>query len=537
MIPRREWSEKEEIDLAAELTDILRTPQGTMSLRPKQAVALAEAGLRGGLFAPLRVGAGKTLFSLLVGHVLDSKRPVLLVPAKLIEKTKREMQVLKWHWQIPVNLVIRSYEIHGRVQAADVLDKYQPDLLILDECHRVKNPRAAVSKRVMRYLNNNPECRLVAMSGTITKRSLTDYAHLLRRALGPEQAPVPFKYQELQEWAAVLDERKGDDDRDVGALRLFAEGSRDLSAVRAGFCQRLTQTEGVVATTEARISASLSISSISPSVNREVDSAFKALREEWRLPDGRPLADGLEVWRHARELGLGFFYRWDPEPPKAWLEARKAWCSECRQILNHNHRNLDSELQVANAVSQGLYPHATGIWRAWREIAPSFEPNTKPVWLDDSVLHACVKWAVENPGILWTEHQAFAERLSSMSGLEYYGKRGVNRRGQAIEDAPTNRSCIASIASNGEGRNLQAWNRNLVISPPSSGGAWEQLLGRTHRDGQEADEVTIDLLITCSEHATAFQQAIRDCEYISQTTGQEMKLLIADKDVLERHQR
>lgn len=533
-IPRREWSDDDSEQLATELTEILRTPVGNMRLRPKQAIALVEAGTCQGLFAPLRVGAGKTLFSLLVGHVLDAQKPVLLVPAKLVEKTKREMLSLKQHWQIQKHVVIMSYELLGRVQAANNFDKYAPDLLILDECHRAKNPRAAVTKRIMRYLDANENCRLVAMSGTITKRSLTDYAHLLRRALGPQQAPVPYRYTEIQEWAEVLDERKmSDPDRDPGALLSLAEGGSDISAVRRGFCSRLTQTEGVVSTTEAKIASSLSISSIEPKVSVAVNEAFQKLRADWRMPDEHPLADGLEVWRHARELALGFYYIWDPPAPKDWMLARKAWCSACRDILNHNQRHLDSELQVARAVAQGLYPWATEIWQEWREIEPEFEPNTKPIWIDDSVLHAVIKWSVESPGIIWTEHQAFAERLASMSGLDYYGKKGVSRQGKPIEDASTDTSIIASVASNGEGRNLQAWSRNLVVSPPSSGQVWEQLLGRTHRDGQESDEVSYELIVTCREHCDAFQQARRDARYIADSTGVEMKLLIADVDVCE----
>jgi superfamily II DNA or RNA helicase len=92
---------------------------------------------------------------------------------------------------------------------------------------------------------------------------------------------------------------------------------------------------------------------------------------------------------------------------------------------------------------------------------------------------------------------------------------------------------ICSIASNSEGRNMQAWSTNLVVSPPTSGQTWEQMLGRTHRDGQEADEVSCHLLVSLREQADAFERACRDARYISDSTGQEQKLCYADIDVVD----
>ena len=85
-----------------------------MRLRPVQALAIHAALTVGGLFGPMRVGAGKTLTSLLIPYVLDAKRPILLLPAHLIEKTKIEMAVLEKHWILPRNLRMVSYQALGR---------------------------------------------------------------------------------------------------------------------------------------------------------------------------------------------------------------------------------------------------------------------------------------------------------------------------------------------------------------------------------------------------------------------------------------
>lgn len=540
-IPRRVWSTEEAGAMAAELTAILRTPRGAMALRPIQAIALYEAGTQGGMFGAIGVGHGKTLLSLLTPNVMDSKRPLLLVPAKLVAKTKREARLLAQHWRLPNFMRIESYELLGRTQAAELLARYMPDLIVCDESHRLKSPKAAVTRRVMRYLGEHPECRLVAMSGTITTRSLRDYAHLLARSV--PDSPLPRSWSELEEWSDALDEKPRAESRmGVGALIELCNAEEraavdKLSGVRRAYRRRFSDSPGVIATVENTVEASLSITSVEPTMSRETDEAFRRLRGDWALPnDEEPIADGISLWRHARELALGFYYKWDPAPPKEWLAARKAWASDCRYILQSNRRDLDSELQVAQAVMAGHYP--SGTLRAWQAIRDAFKPNTVPVWIDDGAVRKCAAWGGGAAvGIIWTEHNAFAERLSEFTGWDYYGAQGVNAKGEPIEAARPNKSIIASIASNGEGRNLQAWSRNLITSMPANGRTMEQLLGRTHRPGQLADEVTYEVLVSCREHADAFTRACADARFIEDSTGQPQKLLFADVDMAVKEQR
>jgi hypothetical protein len=131
---------------------------------------------------------------------------------------------------------------------------------------------------------------------------------------------------------------------------------------------------------------------------------------------------------------------------------------------------------------------------------------------------------------VWVSQVALGEELARVLGLPYYGKKGLDERRRLIDSAsPMDGSIIASIASNGEGRNLQAWSRSLVIGRPLSGGEWEQLLGRTHRDGQTADEVTIDVVASCLEHYEGFGKALDQASYAETVQGQPQKLLLADR--------
>ena len=533
-LPRRTWEHNAEA-FAWDLSQAIKRPDGAMILRPIQAAALCDAATVGGLVAAIRVGDGKTLIGFLLAYVMRSRRPLLLTRANLIDKTKREMRELAAHWPIPNFIRIVSYDLLSRANHAKLLTDYQPDLIIADEGHRLKNPKAAVTRRVARYMSEVPQTAFVVMSGTITKRSLRDYAHLLVWALKPQNAPVPVSFSEIEDWSEVLDERPNKGERQVtpGALLSFCTSEERLerdqiTAVRKAYQRRLTQTPGVIASSGQGVDCSLTIQAVEVSVSRQVDEAFQVLRDTWTTPDGWPISDPMTLWRHARELAMGFYYKWDPRPPDSWLQPRKAWAQMCRHILANNRRNLDSELQVLNAVDQGLYPDATPLLQAWRQVKPTFIPNTVPVWIDDSVIDAAAVWAAQAPGIVWCEHVGFAERLAWKTNLAYYGREGKDRHGRPIESHPADQSLIASEASNAEGRNLQAWCRNLLTSCPTSGIKIEQQLGRTHRPGQLADEVTADIFVTSVEHVLAFEQARRDARYQEQITGQPQKLNFAD---------
>jgi hypothetical protein len=262
-------------------------------------------------------------------------------------------------------------------------------------------------------------------------------------------------------------------------------------------------------------------------VDPAIDAAFDTLRRKWETPDGHPVADGITFKRHALEIALGFHYKWDPPAPTEWREVRSIWASRCRDVLKHNRRGLDSEAQVVLAIDQGQYPDLVGILKEWRVIKPTFEPNTVPVWHSSEAIDAAAAWGQE--GIVWVSHRAFGHRLSKVTGWPYYGLGGVcETTGQTIEQHGKG-PLIASIKSNGTGRNLQRWCRNLIMSPPSSGEIWEQLLGRTHRDGQAADEVTAEVYLSCFEHAICFEQAVFDSKYQEDTTGQAQKLQYATR--------
>jgi len=522
-LPRRTWDPDKHF--AEWATERLRAPGGSMTLWPVQAQALREiAGQRGG-FLPVGVGQGKALISLLAPVVLEAKRPVLFVPAQLREQTLAHViPRMTVHWKLHPQLRVVGYSELSLEKNKELLDRLRPDLIILDECHRVKNPKAGRTRRLIRWFREHPETLCVAMSGTVSNRSIRDFAHIIRWAM-KGMAPIPATWTELVEWADAIDEGIADDMRvGPGALLRFCQGEENA---RQGFRRRLTETPGVVATREDLIGTSLRIDSFSIGrIPPDVSRIANQMRSTWMTPSGDLITEAVELWRHMREIALGFYYRWDPAPPPDWMSARKEWKKEVRETLKHNQRKLDTELQVWNECAREPNLQADHPWRKWKAIRDSFQPVTVPEWLDDFAIRACVGWLSartrDDPGIVWTEHRAFGERLSEVSGFPYFGA-GDTR----IIDCPEP-AIIASIQAHSEGKNLQRYSRNLVTAPTASGKAWEQLLGRTHRSGQLADEVVVEIMTHIPELLESFGRALGDARYLEDTFGNQQKLNYAD---------
>lgn len=534
---------------------------GMMTLWPIQAAALAELYQCGGVVCPVGVGVGKTLISLFAPIITGCVRPMLIIPAKLRTKTRIDIARYNQHFRLG-SIYVETYERLGRVQGAEILESFQPDILILDEAQRVKNRSAAVTRRIRRYIQTHPTVRVVVLSGTITSRSLRDYAHLLEWAFR-SKSPAPQVFEVLEEWCGAIDEKvtswgSGTGRLHPGALSALynneeaARSSTDpIGAARAAMRRRVVETPGVVSSTDAGVSTSLWVDIARKPPGAKATEAIRELRQTWTTPCGYELSSPLEVWRHELEMQLGFYYLWEPPAPEEWLHARSQWATVVRHVIKTNGR-LDSELQVAQAmtrennplrvVAHGKYGPIDGqqALEQWQLIRPTFTPNPVATWIDDTYLRAAAKWAAEGPGIIWTIHVPFAQRLAELTGLPVYAAQGKGQQrvspkdttlranGMVIEEEKGNRPIIASVQSNGEGRNLQAFHRNLVVCPPPTGQMWEQLIGRTHRQGQTADEVSFDVWLGTQAAYNGMAQVLRDARYIADSTGNPQRLNFAD---------
>lgn len=541
-LPRRDWREYPIPEVVQFMTSALakRGAGCAMPLRPIQAVALAELHDFGGGFWPVQVGGGKTLISLLAPRVVDAKRPVLLVPASLRAKTIREAKtVYAQHYSLPT-LSIQSYQTLSR-DYDGWLEAKKPDLIVADECHFLKNTRAAVTKKLSRYLSkarkDGRQVRFVAMSGTAAGRSLRDFWHLIRWALGAG-APVPDKWEDMIEWGLALDSKVEDWSR-LAPGPLLTLGPYDTQAPlveqgRQAFGARLDATPGVIVARGDRPPAGLEIRARMLQLPRTLDEHFHRLRSTWETPDGHPFEDAMTLWRHARELASGFYYVWDPRPPEAWLDARRAWSTFVRETLSKS-RTYDSPFQVVQAVDGGQLPDG-GLLAAWRAVKDTFVPNSVPVWVDDTALAEAARWLERERGICWVEHRAFGQKLAERTGVPHFAEKGVDPKTGTVIDQHKG-PAIAQIKPCSAGFNLQGHHhKNLIVSAEPTGKMYEQLLGRTHRPGQEKDTVFVEHLFGCHEQLAGFWQAHRDAHFAQQTPPSEQKLTYATIDVPELDQ-
>lgn len=523
-LPRRQWEGDERLPQVVDLlTRELRTAAGQMALWTVQAVALRDITLQRGAFLPIGVGQGKALISLLAPVVLEAQRPVLFVPAQLREQTNAYvLPRMAVHWKLHPNLRVIGYSELSLAKNAHMLEELQPDLIIMDEAHSVRHLKTGRARRLVRYFREHPETMCVAMSGTVSSRSLRDFAHIIRWCL-KDQTPLPEKWSELNEWADALDEKVPDQQRvGPGALRRFCLPEENA---RQGFRRRLTETPGVVATQENLLGTSLRVLPFEGlAMPRNVERLAQQMRTTWATPNGDIITEAVELWRHMRELSLGFYYKWSPAPPKEWLEARSEWKKYVRETLGK--RRLDTELQVWNECERAEELPVDHPWHLWKALKDAFQLRTVAEWVDDFAVQACCRWLAarteDEPGICWVEHRAFGAAVAAASGKPYFeaGDNGIlGCKELAI---------IASQQSHSEGKNLEHYCRALVTSPMASGKSWEQQIGRLHREGQKADEVVFEVLLHAPELMACFGQAVSDARYLQDTFGNRQKLCYCD---------
>lgn len=540
-LPRR----SADLNQYEDLTELYRRPGGTMNLWPVQNAVLHEAKKSNGLLGPVGTGHGKTISSLLVGKHMGALRIVLLVPPQLrVQLLQQDIPRLNKEFILPLErLNVVAYSELSSAKGADVLEQLKPDLIVGDEIHNLRHRSAARTKRFLRYMKEHPECRLVGLSGTITRRSLKDFGHLAELALRA-RSPLPHAFNTLNEWSEAID--VGRDPLAAGELRRLCNeeelalirGSLDAAeaqpAVRSAFRRRLVETPGVVATEEGAIGTSLILRGLRPPVPVEVQKVLAELRTIWSV-DGEEITDILTFTRIGCQLAAGMRYRWvwpDGVPDREWLDARRDWFKEMREILKLSRRGLDSPLLVTNAVLRGDLE--SDFYGAWAAVKGRFNPTppTEVVWISDYLVQHSVHWAKQNvtkaaPGIIWYQHAALGEAIAKMGGFPFIGG-GADEELAAI-DVKKTPVIVASQRAHGTGKNLQAFCQNLFTTPMAGGVDWEQTLARTHRPGQLADEVTADIFVHTDEMCRSFSSALRDARYIEASQGQKQKLLYSTR--------
>lgn len=553
--------------LAAEVTSRLarsKTPWPG-PLYPTQALALKEIYESRGAVLPIRTGGGKTLTSALALAVMQPKRPMLLVPAAMIKDTEASWRKLEVHWRIPrfEDVTLLSYEKvsspssgaktlpDGTEIYPDIVRRYNPDMIVMDEAHRFGDISAAGTRRIGRYLADNPEVVVVAMSGTLIRRTVKDAAHIFEWALG-DRAPLPVQWESLQAWADATDPRQTKGKRTgAGALlqQLSASESaaydeaasqEDAAGVVCGMLgRRILETPGVVGSADGPLNIPAVLrpyyvadedEAIEEEYVRLLEGDEDSGRAAWTLPDGTVLPDAIALARPLNTLSFGFVLVQDPAPPEDYRLAASAWGKAVRDTVKYRHwLNLDSEWQVRDAVDRGVIPEFAELLAAWRGASAHYtattglrEPPSKPIWVSDEVIGEVARWLKGGPGVVWVSWRALGERLSKELGLPYFAGGKVDAKGRHVTKLKKGESALLSLASVGTGSDgiQRCHYRALWMCAPS-----EQPLARLHRPGFEWDRVENDIYLGSGSCLARFWRQVSLAEnFAGRLSGSAMKL-------------
>jgi hypothetical protein len=501
-----------------------RNDEGRVNrLRPQQVQFIRDMYELPGVFADMPVGSGKTLPLMLAPFVLRSERSWMLLPADLFrtsDKTQRDFARYRKDWRVLLP-ELRSYEEMARKDRANDLMLAAPDLLLADEADPLRNPRNAVTRRVRRYRAANLRAKFAFASGTLITNQLMDYAHLSAWTLA-QHSPAPLGEERAHQWAEALDGRT-----------LVPPHVPGLASIPGGFHTWFRNSRGIVSGRGEECPQPIRIQTWSPTIPDELQRLIDETAVSGLRPDGE-LLDELGLPTVLCSLSCGLYHVWDPLPPEWWLSPRRNYLSWVRETLELMIPGLDTQAQIEDVLDGGaatdpwgqplpLPPGASkgrAMLAAWRAVKRHFEPNSVPVWVDRSRVTEMIERAEARHWLLWCPWVALGHEYERQ-GIPYYheGRNPELAKGETI--------AVAQKATL-RGKNLQKhYHKNLVPHPSPTMRVHEQLIGRTHRSGQEKP-VTIVYRTAIDYHGQALGRAYAQALELEVNKKTPNKLTLAD---------
>lgn len=553
------------------LSAMLRRPGAptgpdAVTLSADQASAISEIHDCGGGLVGTDVGSGKSLIIQLAAVVTRAQRPLAIMPANTISNFLADAKKMGQHFALSDRLMVASYERLSTVNGKDFLSARMPDWLFLDEAQAFKDPDSARTARWLRYMEAYPDTHVAAFSGSFLDRTIKAFSHVAKWCLRGG-SPLPLSPNELDAWALAVDADVDDGERmTIGALEEFLDlltpeeraaldTTDDYQRSLVAFGARLTHTPGVVWSTSTPTNTAIHVRELAVDVPPAVVDAFENLRSTWTTPQGDEITDAKDLYRVVRQLAQGFFYRWiwpDGKPIIPWIVARQEWHRFVRTTITYSRKHhYDSMKEVKDACeryerwvlardmgmrdvveeleagrSQGRPMLDSQEWRTWLKTEPLYTPVVETVWISDFLVNRVADWLDESPGIAWVESSAMGDAIRR-KGFRYY----AGGQDEIIHETV---SCAAAIKAHATGKNLQAFHRGLVVTPPSKGAQWHQMIGRFDRRGQRSPVVTFDLFLHVRELWSSFYMARRDARFATAPLGSDHKLKRASIDLVTR---
>lgn len=582
-------------------------------LWPVQANAVWHFQAFGGLFGPIGVGWGKTLISLMIAqshHARGGEKTLLLVPPQVYSQlTEHDIQWARTKVPLtfPINrlgkttaarriqiaqsgrpgLYILPMSCLSTRDTADLLEGISPDLIIADEAHMLSTAGRSARGRRIRDLIRELEPKVVALSGTITSKSVLDYHTLLRQATG-KNCPLPLGAAQAAEWGEVIDSGGSAGGGRTGplmplvkwAIRSDPENSYPDSVVgfRRAYQRRLVTCPGVVSTGDAEIGVALlhkNYVAVKPKTRPgygDMQEHLTRIDDEWVTPAGDEIDHAIHTYKWKYELSAGFYNNLVWPTPEELAQSRDITIGQAKdelrlaQVAHELHQEFSREMrsylefpigrfdtplaatqELAVNGSQTLPQSLHSAWVMWKEACWEGMPErySVAVRVCDYKIYNALMWVdKELPkgegAILWVFHKEIGVWLYEQL-VQTFGRDRVLHcpagpaHNETIRDHVNRKKLVvASVTAHGTGKNLQHFQHQLYVQWPRDAKLAEQSLGRIHRNGQTADEVIAHRCDILPFDEMNFAASLADAVYIHQSTGLRQKLVIGSYDPMPK---
>lgn len=577
------------------------------SLLETQSAAIIDYLTVEGLFGYIGVGKGKALISFACAAAAYRKglrKMILFIPPKLATQTMDK--VLPWlRRQISIN-----YPVHllaGKSKAArlkaskqesglfvmawsqlsitdtdELIQNISPQLIIADEAHNLANKVSSRYKRINRYMVQNPDTEFVALSGTMGKKSLKDYYHIMKWCL-KDQCPLPESLRELDQWCSVLDTTFNEftSDMTLEPLRLWARRTsgedfeRNISGFRKSYNFRLATTPGVVF---AVGNDDLGTSILFNNEPVEFDDTYPGMEELQRLrsqlhdmdrsPSGDAIDYAIHKFRYDYELSAGMYNSliW-PSVDKI-AKRKNITENEASELLDKSKDYHVASQEYNKKVLKWLEEHAcegldtpmllghsmkyhdakfvgSELFESWQvknafDFEGRVERDSKAVRVCDYKIQAALKWAkglkrkAHEGALIWwklREMGKWAYEVFKAAGIDVVLADASKQGNQIINDEKNyNKIILASVTAYKEGLNLQKQIPYMYfLQFPREAHFVEQATGRNHRTGCPYDELIYTTNFTLDFDHQMFSAVLADALFQHQA-GSPSRLIYGDYD-------
>jgi hypothetical protein len=386
-----------------------------------------------------------------------------------------------------------SYTWLTRNEQADFIQRFAPSDVLMDEFHLVRGLGNSARKRIERDLIARPEVRVGVFTGSpMGSGGVADLAFGLRWALrGHVRNLIPPTEAGVESLQLRLDE---------------------YETFRDAWRRQLQATPGVYLDVDAgRYEGEVVINVL----RRE---PLLTLAPTWELPDGYLIESAAHAAQIERMMAYGWWPSVDPRPSAAYVEARRTWGQVVRRVVLSGAVDTEEQVRALRPAEYHTWLMAQAEEGELGVAVPEWAPDTWPYFRELADLTAA------RTSLVWAHHRALQDKMSFVAAAPLFREGGMSDRGGYLPDyrGPV---AVASVAACYQSLNLQHFDYNLVLEPPSDAEVWKQLIGRTARQNQLASTVHVDVVVNSPAAETALRTALARARSTMQTTGKGNPLL------------